>query len=84
MQDAGDSDSEDEQAKLSEFESALKEHDAAFAAEMADQEAAAGVCRDSPEWHQIHLATERIRVAEILFQVRRPILLKDLLVEVQS
>ena len=30
--------------------------------------------QDSPEWYQLHLATERIRIPEILFQVRSFIL----------
>ena len=64
FQDAGDSDSEEEQLRLAEFESILRENDPDFVTFEEDE-----VARDSPEWHQIHLATERIRVPEILFQV---------------
>ena len=41
---------------------------------MLDPDAAAeadNVSQDSPEWYQIHLATERIRIPEILFQVKK-------------
>ena len=60
--DTGDSDSEEEQEKLAEFESILREND------LLDQEIEDEISRDSPEWYQLHLSTERIRVPEIFFQ----------------
>ena len=67
IQDTGDSDSEAEQERLAEYEAALKENAPDF---VLDPDAAeADVSQDSPEWYQIHLATERIRIPEILFQV---------------
>ena len=68
FQDTGDSDSEAEQERLAEYEAALKENAPDF---VLDPDAEAdNVSQDSPEWYQIHLATERIRIPEILFQVR--------------
>ena len=61
----GDSDSEEEQERLTEYESVLKEHDPSFSLP-EDEE----VSHDSVEWYQLHLATERIRTPEILFQVK--------------
>ena len=69
IQDTGDSDSEAEQERLAEYEAALKENAPDFVLD-PDQELA--VSQDSPEWYQLHLATERIRIPEILFQVRLP------------
>ena len=66
IQDTGDSDSEAEQERLAEYEAALKENAPDFVLD-PDQELA--VSQDSPEWYQLHLATERIRIPEILFQV---------------
>lgn len=63
--DTGDSDSEAEQERLAEYEAALKENAPEFVLD-PDQELA--VSQDSPEWYQLHLATERIRIPEILFQ----------------
>jgi actin-related protein 5 len=63
--DTGDSDSEEEQERLAEFEAVLREHDPAFQNEDENNEE---ITRDSPEWYQLHLATERIRVPEIYFQ----------------
>jgi hypothetical protein len=64
IQDDGVSDSEEEQEKLTEYESVLKANDPNFGDD-SEQE----IAHDSPEWYQLHLATERIRVPEILFQV---------------
>eukprot|EP00095_Tigriopus_kingsejongensis_P010207 snap_masked-scaffold704_size109063-processed-gene-0.8 protein:Tk10207 transcript:snap_masked-scaffold704_size109063-processed-gene-0.8-mRNA-1 annotation:"actin-related protein 5" len=61
--DAGESDSEEEQDKLLEYETILKENDPSFVAEGEDE-----VSHDSKEWYQLHIATERIRIPEILFQ----------------
>ena len=63
-QDDGVSDSEEEQDKLTEYESILKENDPNFGTESQQE-----IAHDSEEWYQLHLATERIRVPEILFQV---------------
>ena len=63
--DTGDSDSEEEREKMAEFESILRENDPGF------DETAEGnedISRDSPEWYQLHLSTERICVPEIFFQ----------------
>ena len=57
--EGGDSDSEEEALRCSEYEAVLREH-----CDLQDEE----VGRDNPEWHQIHLATETVRVPEILFQ----------------
>jgi len=62
--DQGDSDSEEEQEKLAEYEAVLREHDPNFDSSEDKDE----ISRDSPEWYQIHLATERLRVPEIYFQ----------------
>lgn len=62
--DQGDSDSEEEQEKLAEYETVLREHDPQFENEDEKDE----ISRDSPEWYQLHLAMERIRVPEIYFQ----------------
>ncbi len=63
--DQGDSDSEEEQEKLQEYEAVLREHDPDFDTEdLSEQE----ISRDSPEWYQLHLATDQIRVPEIYFQ----------------
>ena len=62
--DQGDSDSEEEQEKLTEYETVLREHDPHFENEDEKDE----ISRDSPEWYQLHLAIERIRVPEIFFQ----------------
>jgi actin-related protein 5 len=64
LQDDGLSDSEEDQEKLAEYESFLKEHDPKFLSP-EEQE----ISSDSVEWYQLHLATERIKVPEILFQV---------------
>ncbi|TRY79138.1 hypothetical protein TCAL_09044 [Tigriopus californicus] len=61
--DAGDSDSEEEQEKLLEYENVLKENDPDFVLD-GDNE----VSHDSKEWYQLHIATERIRIPEVLFQ----------------
>ena len=42
----------------------LREHDPNFDDPNFDGE----ISRDSPEWYQLHLATERLRVPEIYFQ----------------
>ena len=68
IQDTGDSDSEAEQERLAEYEAALKENAPDFVLD-PDAAEADNVSQDSPEWYQIHLATERIRIPEILFQV---------------
>lgn len=62
--DQGDSDSEEEQQKLTEYEAVLREHDPNFDDPNFDGE----ISRDSPEWYQLHLATERLRAPEIYFQ----------------
>ena len=67
IQDTGDSDSEAEQERLAEYEAALKENAPDYVLDPDEQLA---VSQDSPEWYQLHLATERIRIPEILFQVR--------------
>ena len=56
--EGGDSDSEEEGLRAAEYEAVLKEHE--------PQEEEVG--KDSPEWHQVHLATEKIRAPELLFQ----------------
>ena len=59
-------DSEEEQNLLNEYDQVLKEAD--------PNDEGDGTCggneisRDSPEWYQLHLATEQIRISEILFQ----------------
>jgi hypothetical protein len=67
FQDTGDSDSESEQERLAEYDAVLKENAPDFALDgnEDDQE----VEQDSPEWYQLHLATERIKTPEVLFQV---------------
>merc|ERR1719189_929972 len=62
--DIGDSDSEEEQNLLIEYDSILKENGSNVDGEDNGSE----IARDSPEWHQLHLATEQIRISEILFQ----------------
>ena len=42
----------------------LREHDPNFDDPNFDSE----ISRDSPEWYQLHLATERLRAPEIYFQ----------------
>ena len=66
FQDQGDSDSEEEQIQLSEYERILRENDPDF--RTSDDEE---IPQDSPQWYQLHLATERIKVPEILFQVKK-------------
>uniref|UniRef100_A0A0K2UEX1 Actinrelated protein 5like [Apis florea] n=1 Tax=Lepeophtheirus salmonis TaxID=72036 RepID=A0A0K2UEX1_LEPSM len=61
--DIGDSDSDEEQEKLVEYEKVLREHDPHFGIP-EEQE----IPTDSLEWYQLHLSTERIRAPEILFQ----------------
>ena len=51
---------------MTEYESVLKENDPNFGLN-SEQE----IAHDSFEWYQLHLATERIRVPEILFQVNK-------------
>lgn len=68
FQDTGDSDSEEEQLQLAEVEEQLREHDEEYQRELREQEEAE-ISRDTPEWHQVHLAAEQIRAPEILFQV---------------
>ena len=63
-QDAGDSDSEEEQVKLMEYENTIKEHDPDFILQEDNE-----VNHQSKEWYQLHLSTEMIRVPEVLFQV---------------
>ena len=50
---------------MTEYEAALKEHDPSFGSSSEHE-----IKHDSAEWYQLHLATERIRVPEILFQVK--------------
>ena len=57
-------DSEEEQNLLNEYDSILKENGSNVDGEDNGSE----ISRDSPEWHQLHLATEQIRISEILFQ----------------
>ena len=54
--EAGDSDSEEEGLRAAEYEAVLKEH------EPQEEE----VARDSPEWHQVRLAIERILLCSSL------------------
>merc|ERR1719210_229179 len=63
--DTGDSDSEEEQEKIAEFEAILRENDPQFENLDANIE---DISRDSPEWYQLHLSTEQIQVPEIFFQ----------------
>ncbi len=70
-QDGGDTDSDEESARLADLDARLREHDEGFAAEEEEGEDGGAARDDSPRWHQIHLDTERIRVPEILFQVKR-------------
>ncbi len=67
LQDDGDSDSESEQERLAEYESVLRENAPDFALD-ADG-GGDGLDHDTPEWYQLHLAAERIKIPEILFQV---------------
>ena len=60
--DFGESDSEEEGLRAAEYEEVLREHDPNYDRKEDEVE------RDSPEWHQIHLATEQLRIPEILFQ----------------
>ena len=62
--DQGESDSEEEQVRLAELDTLLKENDPEFRLPEDDE-----IRHDSPEWYQLHLATETIRTPEILFQV---------------
>ena len=57
-------DSEEEQNLLNEYDSILKEN----GSNIDGEDNASEIARDSPEWHQLHLATEQIRISEILFQ----------------
>ncbi|XP_052220577.1 actin-related protein 5-like isoform X2 [Dreissena polymorpha] len=59
-----DSDSEAEELQLEELETMLKEHDPDFQKEM-DKEAGEF---DITEYYRLHIAVERIRVPELLFQ----------------
>ncbi len=61
--DQGDSDSEEEQELLQQYDLILQQHDPDFDKEDEDE-----ISRDSAEWYQLHIATERIRVPEIFFQ----------------
>ena len=45
----------------------LKENDSNIEGEGADG-SGTEIARDSPEWYQLHLSTEQIRISEILFQ----------------
>lgn len=63
--DHGDSDSEEEQERLTQFEDILKEHDPNHSVLDGEE---GEIKRDQPEWHQLHLSTEQIKVPEILFQ----------------
>ena len=60
-------DSEEEQTLLNEYEAILKENDSNIEGEGLDN-GGSEIARDSPEWYQLHLATEQIRISEILFQ----------------
>jgi len=68
--DHGDSDSEEELERLTQYEVILKEHDPDHPenVEFSVGSEEGEIKRDQPEWHQLHLATEQIRVPEILFQ----------------
>ncbi|KAL3872233.1 hypothetical protein ACJMK2_040169 [Sinanodonta woodiana] len=59
-----DSDSEAEEDKLEELETMLREHDPEFQKELGES---AGEF-DIAEYYRLHLAIERIRVPELLFQ----------------
>ena len=77
-------DSEEEQNMLSEYEVALKENESLLGKRESPNVTGRSMCRglevqsndyegaeiahDSPEWYQLHLATEQIRIPEILFQ----------------
>jgi len=64
--DHGDSDSEEEQERLAQYEMVLKEHDPKH---MLGQDGEGlEISHDTPEWYQLHHATEQIKVPEILFQ----------------
>ena len=45
----------------------MKENDSNIEGEGLDN-GGSEIARDSPEWYQLHLATEQIRISEILFQ----------------
>ena len=60
-------DSEEEQNLLNEYELVLKDNDHNTEGQGADYNGIE-IARDSPEWYQLHLATEQIRIPEILFQ----------------
>ncbi|XP_062616216.1 actin-related protein 5-like [Saccostrea cucullata] len=62
-----DSDSEAEEDKLEELDTLLKEHDPEFQKEMDQTMGQAGEF-DIAEYYRLHLAVEKIRVPELLFQ----------------
>lgn len=62
-----DSDSEAEEDKLEELETMLKEHDPEFQKEMDQTMGQTGEF-DIAEYYRLHLAVEKIRVPELLFQ----------------
>ncbi|ESP04525.1 hypothetical protein LOTGIDRAFT_136147, partial [Lottia gigantea] len=63
----GTSDSEAEDEKLEELENMLREHDPEFQREL-DFGGVPGSDFNLAEYHQLHLAVEKIRVPELLFQ----------------
>ncbi|XP_048777578.1 actin-related protein 5-like [Ostrea edulis] len=62
-----DSDSEADEDKLEELETLLKEHDPEFQKEMDQTMGQTGEF-DIAEYYKLHLAVEKIRVPELLFQ----------------
>lgn len=62
LQDAGSSDSEEENERLNELEEVLKHHDPGFDSGNNDESMEPG------ESHQLHVGVERLRAAEVLFQ----------------
>ena len=71
-QDGGGSDSEAEQEKLNDLESALKRYDPNFknysGASSNAGEGSSGGFVPTAEFYQLHIGTERIRAPELFFQ----------------
>lgn len=71
-QDGGGSDSEAEQEKLNDLESALKRYDPNFknysGTSSSTGEGSSGGFVPTAEYYQLHIGTERIRAPELFFQ----------------
>lgn len=65
--EGGDTDSEEEQEKLQEFEQILREHDPSFVKE-CENSSVYDFTFNLAEYYQLHIGTEQIRIPELFFQ----------------